>query len=211
MELEHYQIPESYKSTIEKFGDDPDGAIASLKNRVEKRNAGAIGYFFLTWLYLKNNDIDNAIEAAWQARVRAPGSHFINRLHYYIEHPDRFEAWKPQQNRPYFNRILQKTTVSHPIQDIDTLITKLSSVENTRIRLASTDKKNEPDLSMDSANVDDIVTETLAVIHEKQDNFDAAINAYQRLINMNPDREDHFIKQINRLKNNSKSGEGKSG
>ncbi|TVQ03532.1 MAG: hypothetical protein EA359_09205 [Balneolaceae bacterium] len=209
MELEHYQIPDSYKSTIEKFGTDPEAAITSLKNRIEKRNAGAIGYFFLAWLYLKNNDIDNAIEAAWQARVRAPGSIFINRLHYFIEHPSRFEAWQPQYHRPVFNRDLPETILSHPIQDLDTLITKLSSVESTRIRI-DRERKNEDDLSEESANVDDIVTETLAVIHEKQENFDAAITAYQRLIDINPDRKDFFKKQIKRLIKNSQSTSGEN-
>ncbi len=205
MELKHYQIPDSYKTIIDKFENDPEAAITSLKSRVEKRNAGAIGYFFLAWLYLKNNDTENAIEAAWNARVRAPGSRYINSLHFFIEHPNRFDAWLPQYQRPVFNREIQKILISHPIQDLDTLISKLSSVDSVKIRPGTKDKV-ERDLSAESADVDDIVTETLAVIHEKQENFEAAIHAYQRLIETNPDRKDYFMKQINRLNNNTKKG-----
>jgi tetratricopeptide (TPR) repeat protein len=208
MELEHYQIPDSYKSTIEKFGTDPEAAITSLQNRIEKRNAGAIGYFFLAWLYIKKNDIDNAIEAAWQARVRAPGSEFIHRLHYFIEHPSRFEAWQPQFQTSVFSRDMPEATFTHPIQDLDTLITRLSSVETTKLRIES-DKTNDQDLSEKSSNVDDIVTETLAVIHEKQENYTAAITTYQRLIHINPEREEYFKKQIDRLKKNITFKNGK--
>lgn len=200
MELEHYQIPDSYKSIIEKFSSDPETAISTLKTRIEKRNAGAIGYFFLAWLHLKNNQTEEAAEAAWQARVRAPGSRFINTLHYNIVHPKGISAWQPEPVRPLFSRQLQKASLPHPIPDLDSLINKLASAKATRINLPA-DGKDDVDLSIESTNVDDIVTETLAVIHEKQENIDAAIATYKRLIRLNPDRTEHFKNQINRLKN----------
>lgn len=206
MELESLQIPESYKSTIEKFETDPEGAIASLKTRVEKRSAGAIGYFFLAWLYLKNDDIENAIEAAWQARVRAPGSHLINRLHYFIEHPQKFDAWEPLENPAIFQESSRHANEPHPIQDLDSLIDKLSSAETIRMK-PPTPGTTEVDLSQHSGNVDDIVTETLAVIHEKQQNYDAAISTYKRLIASHPDKEEYYSQHLERLERKKENGE----
>ncbi len=200
MELESYQIPQSYQSYLETFETDPQHAISRLEARVEKRNAGAIGYFFLAWLYYKNNDQEKALEAAWQAKVRAPGSRFMERLHYFLAHPHAFDAWEPKKNRKEFRRDIRHFEPSHTIHDLDSLITKLSSLESKRIKLDNADdESNQDDLSEKSSDVDDIVTETLAVIHEKQNNLESAISTYRRLIQINPSKEEHFQKQIDRL------------
>ena len=198
MELEKYQIPKSYQSYLETFESDPEAAISRLKSRVEKRNAGAVGYFFLAWLYLKNGDKENALEASMNAKVMAPGSQLMSRLHYYIYHPRAFEAWKPKKNRKSFRRDHHSFSQAHPIQDLDSLITKLSSVETKRIKF-DPDSEDDRDLSKKSSDVDDIVTETLAVIHEKQKNYAAAIATYQRLKRVNASKEDYFDQQIERL------------
>lgn len=198
MELESYQIPKSYQSYLETFESDPESAISRLKNRIEKRNAGAVGYFFLAWLYLKNGDKENAIEASMNAKVMAPGSQLMSRLHYFISHPRAFEAWAPKKKRKSFARGHQSFDHSHPIQDLDSLITKLSSVEKKRIKF-DPDSEDDRDLSKKSSDVDDIVTETLAVIHEKQKNYPAAISTYQRLKEINPSKSEHFEEQIERL------------
>lgn len=200
MELETYQIPESYQSYLETFQTDPEHAIQRLKTRIEKRNPGAIGYFFLAWLYFKNNDRENALEAAWHAKVRAPGSRFMERLHYYITHPHAFDAWEPKKTRREFRREVHHYDQSHHIENLDSLITKLSSVESSRFKPDLSDHEQK-DLSKKSSDVDDIVTETLAIIHEKQENLELAINTYQRLIKANPLKEDHYQSQIERLRN----------
>ena len=206
MDLESYQIPESYKSYIEKFETDPEDAIKRLKNHVEKRSAGAIGYFFLAWLYLKNDDRDRAIDAAWKAKVRAPGSRFIERLHYFISHPKSFEAWEPEKKRIELKRKIHEFDRPHPISDLDSLITRLSSIETRRMRPILSDESEQPDLSKKSEDVDDIVTETLAVIHEKQKNFPAAISTYKSLKKKNSSRKEHYEKQISRLEQLMKDG-----
>jgi tetratricopeptide (TPR) repeat protein len=200
MELESYQIPESYKSYLEKFETDPEDALSRLQNRVVKRSAGAIGYFFLAWLHLKNGERERAIKAAWRAKARAPGSRFMERLHYFISHPHAFEAWEPEKKRPDFKRKIHEFDRAHPITDLDALITRLSSIEPGRIRpMPPADEAELPDLSRESSNVDDIVTETLAVILEKQKNYSASISVYQRLKKQNPSKEKHFSRQIERL------------
>lgn len=198
MELETYQIPKSYQSYLETFESDPDAAITRLKNRVEKRNAGAVGYFFLAWMYMKTGDKESALEASMKAKVMAPGSQLMSRLHYYISHPRAFEAWEPQKDRKSFKRGHHFYNQAHPIQDIDSLITKLSSVETKRIKF-DPDTQDKRDLSEKSSDVDDIVTETLAVIHEKQKNYPAAINSYRRLKKINTSKSDYFDEQIERI------------
>lgn len=199
MELESYQIPKSYQSYLETFQSDPESALMRLKKRVEKRNAGAVGYFFLAWLYMKNGDKESAIEASLSAKVMAPGSQLMSRLHYFISHPRAFEAWQPKKNRNQLKRDSSLFDRSHPIQDLDSLITKLSSIESKRIKLDPNAKEDDRDLSEKSSQVDDIVTETLAVIHEKQKNYPAAIETYQRLKNINPSKSDYFDEHIARL------------
>lgn len=198
MELETYQIPKSYQSYLETFESDPDAAILRLKNRVEKRSAGAVGYFFLAWMYMKTGDKENALEASMKAKVMAPGSQLMSRLHYYISHPKAFDAWEPRKNRKSFKRDYHSYSQAHPIQDIDSLISKLSSVETKRIKF-DPDAQDERDLSQRSSDVDDIVTETLAVIHEKQKNYPAAIDTYKRLKKANPSKAEYFNDQISRL------------
>lgn len=200
MDLQPNQIPKSYQSYLETFEDDPDAAIDRLKNRVEKRNAGAVGYFFLAWLYLKNGDKENALEASIQAKIMAPGSRLMSRLHYYISHPQSFKAWEPSKHRKPFQRDHHSYDHSHPIHDLDGLIAKLSSVESRRIRPDMETEEDKRDLSEKSSDVDDIVTETLAVIHEKQKNYPAAISTYERLKVVNESKSDYFDEQISRLK-----------
>lgn len=210
MELESYQIPKSYQSYLETFESDPEAAISRLKNRIEKRNAGAVGYFFLAWLYLKNGDKENALEASMNAKVMAPGSQLMSRLHYFISHPRAFEAWEPKSNRKSFSRAHSSFDHAHPIQDLDSLITKLSSVETKRIKF-DPDSEDDRDLSQKSSDVDDIVTETLAVIHEKQKNYPAAISTYQRLKEINPSKSDHFEEQIERLQHKLEEKKNRDG
>lgn len=201
MDLEKYQIPKSYQSYLETFETDPETAIERLKNRVEKRNAGAIGYFFLAWMYMKMDDRENALEASIKAKVMAPGSQLMSRLHYFVSHPQAFKAWKPKKNKKTFKRESYSYDQVHPIQDLDSLIAKLSSLESKRIKPKLDDDDEQKDLSEKSSDVDDIVTETLAHIHEKQKNYPAAIATYERLKNVNEAKSDHYDQQISRLQN----------
>lgn len=199
MDLESYQIPKSYQSYLEQFETDPEKAIERLEKRVEKRQSGAIGYFFLSWLYIKNGNREKASEAALKAKVLAPGSRFMGRLPYFVQHPHSFNAWQPlitkSENRKEIHFIKQ----GYPIQDLDKLITKLSSIERKKFNQEDMENKQD-DLSQKSIAVEDIVTETLAVIHEKQNNYPAAIKTFKRLSEENPEKKEYFDEQIERLK-----------
>ncbi len=197
--LEH--TPASFQIYLDQFESDPERTIEKLEQHVAKRNTGAVGYFFLAWLCHKNGNKTKAIEHAWTAKVYSPGSPLMERLHYFLSHPDSFDAWKPDQKTKRYKKDHNNGDRSHPISDLDSLINKLSAVESKRIKLSEEDLKGDvdKDLSKHSIEVDDIVTETLAAIHEKQKNFKAAIETYKKLRKSNPAKREYFDEQIFRI------------
>lgn len=199
MEFESYPVPKSLQGYIRQFDSDAETALIRLRAHVEKRNTGAVGYFFLAWLHHKNGDSEKAKQAALNAKIHAPGSAVMQHLHYYLTHPHSFNAWKPQQEQDTFKREYHSNDLAHPIQDLDSLIAKLSSVENKRIKPDLSSEEELPDLGELSTAVDDIVTETLAVIHEKQKNYALAIETYKKLRKTNSSRKEHYDEQIFRL------------
>lgn len=206
MNLSDEQIPKSLQGYVEQFETDPDTAIERLENHIQKRNIGAVGYFFLSWLYHRNGQKKEAVQSAMNAKIFAPGSLLMERLHYVMAHPHHFNAWKPEQKRKPFKRN-QIQDRGHPIQDLDSLIAKLSSAEKKRIKPDLSDE-DQPDLSATSNQVDDIVTETLAVIHEKQGNFKGAIETFKKLRRSNSSKKEYYDEQIFRLQ--QKIAESKS-
>lgn len=204
MKLPTGDVPESYRIYFEQFEDDPHGTIKKLENHVSRRNSGAVGYYLLAILSRKAGNKSAAIKFALSAKILAPGSKFFNRLPYYIQHPDLFEAWVPEKNLTSSLTTDRKTDSSHPIEDLDQLISKLSRIETKRIKISEEPSENR-DLSENSANVDDIVTETLALIHEKQGNHQAAINVYKQLRLANSSQRKRYDEEILRLQNLSES------
>ncbi|MDZ7680549.1 MAG: hypothetical protein U5J63_02280 [Fodinibius sp.] len=195
-----FKIPKSLASYAAHFEDDPIKATTRLKKQLKKRGPDAVGHFLLAWFYhLKGMD-EQAVDEALKARIFAPGSPFFQKLHYYLSHPKAFEAWTPD----HVPRSQDSTSVSKtrgPVLDLDNLIQKLSDVESKRIKpeqqAPPDDKPSEQHTSSDE--VDDIVSETLAKIHEQQGKFDAAIEAYLKLKKLNKEKTDHYDEQIDRL------------
>ena len=203
MELPAGPVPESYQIYLDQFDSDPEGTITKLENHVSKRNSGAVGYYILAVLSRDAGRAADAVRYALSAKIMAPGSEFFRRLPYFIQHPDYFNAWVPDRPAKTHTRKKQQETQStHPIRDLDQLISKLSEAETKRIRVPKEDvdaEKSTEDLSQRSADVDDIVTETLALIHEKQGNYTAAINVFKRLRLANSSEREHYDEQILRL------------
>lgn len=199
MHFESYQIPVSFQSYTDQFENDPELAISRLRSRIEKRNPGAVGYLLLAWLCFRNNNQQNALEAALSARILAPGSPFLQRLPYFIQHPKAFTAWQPEAATGERKQNETFPDESHPIKDLDQLITRLSSIGSTRLD-SKTPATDLQDLSDQSSSVDDIVTETLAVIHEKQNNYPEAIRTYEKLQQRIPEKRDTYKGEIERLK-----------
>lgn len=208
-----FDIPKSLASYAEHFEDDPVQAIKRLRKQLKKRGPDAVGHFLLAWFYhLKGMD-DQAVEEALKARIFAPGSPFFQKLHYYLSHPKAFEAWTPDTTLPASRKIPEPSAAPGPVLNLDSLIQKLSAVESHRIQPNRDQEKevaSQNEISAD--NVDDIVSETLAEIHEKQGKTNAAIRTYERLKKLNKHKQEHYNNQIVRLRRlQEESDDQKSG
>jgi len=197
-----FEIPKSLSSYIRQFDNDPMNATIRLKKQLKKRGPDAIGHFLLAWFYhLKGLD-EQAVEEALKAKTLAPGSPFFEKLHYYLSHPRTFDAWQPAEQIIKKSRLpVHHTTGSPVLEDLDNLIQKLSEVETVRITVKSdSDTDNRPEKKWsDDSDTDDIVSETLAKIHENQGKTEAAINTYERLKKLNREKKDYYKEQISRL------------
>lgn len=202
MELPAGPVPESYQIYLDQFESDPEGTLTKLENHVSKRNSGAVGYYILAVLSREAGRTSDAIRYALSAKIMAPGSEFFRRLPYYFQHPDYFDAWVPETAPRSNVKKKYNPQSTHPIRDLDQLISKLSDAETKRIKVpdAITDSdKSIEDLGQRSADVDDIVSETLALIHEKQGNYQAAIKVFKQLRQSNSSNREHYDEQILRL------------
>lgn len=200
-----FTIPESLASYLVQFESAPEKTIRRLKKQLKKRGPDAVAYFLLGWFYHRQGANEKAIDCALKAKTFAPGSPFLDKVHYYFTHPQLFGAWQTTsaRNPRLFNQALP--TDADPITNLNTLIEKLSAVESKRqIRqkeqdTSSTQSKNRTE-NFDNADVDDIVSETLAKIHEQQGKIQEAITTYQKLRNRRSEKKSYYSEQIDRLK-----------
>ena len=194
-----FNIPKSLSSYVEKFDDDPKGVTKKLHRHVKKRDPDAVGHFLLAWFYHLQDENHAAIKEALVAKTYAPGSPLMEHLHYFLVHPELFEASVP--NTEYSSqRKLQQASRTSPILDLDRLIELLEAVESQRIQISLDEDADETDLSEESTEVEDIISETLAKIHVTQGNKKEAIKMYERLITINEDKAEVYNSEISKLK-----------
>lgn len=197
-----FNIPKSLSSYVEKFDDDPEKVTLKLKKHLKKRGPDAVGHFLLSWFYHVQNKKNEAVKQALKAKTYAPGSPLMEHLHYFLVHPEKFEAAIPAHSYTSSSLKLQQASRTSPILDLDRLIEMLEAVESHRIQIPDKDESfDESDLSKEAEQVDDVVSETLAKIHTKQGRKKEAIQMYERLIDKNSEKADHYKNQISKLKN----------
>ena len=194
-----FNIPQSLQSYVKVFEKDPKKGIEKLKRQVHKRDPDAVGHFLLAWFYHVQDNPGLAIREALKAKTYAPGSPLMEHLHYFLLHPESFDAAVPSSNYSSQKKLLQGKR-SSPILDLDKLIEMLEAVESQRIQIPTGDDYNDADLSEDAAEVDDIVSETLAKIHVTQGNKKEAIKMYERLIVNNGEKADEYKSTISKLR-----------
>ncbi len=200
-----FNIPKSLSSYVEKFEENPSKVIDKLKRHLKKRGPDAVGHFLLSWFYHVQNENQKAIKEALKAKTYAPGSPLMEHLHYFLVHPEKFEAAIPEHSYTSSKLKLQHGSRTSPLLDLDKLIEMLEAVESQRIRIPSEDEPfDDSDLSKQAEEVDDVISETLAKIHTNQGRNKEAIKMYERLIQKKPEREDTYRQQIEKLKKNGK-------
>lgn len=199
-----FDIPKSLASYVEQYDDDPVKVTTKLKRQLDKRGPDAVGYFLLAWFYHLKGVDDQAVHYALKAKTYAPGSPLMENLHYYLSHPNSFEAWKPQMSTSVAQPApkYRSEDAHEPVLNLDSLIERLSEVESGR-RIEDSGSKKSSIFSLDLSelehDVDDIASETLANIHETQGKTEAAIRTYKRLKKLNKEKEEFYKQQISRL------------
>lgn len=196
-----FNIPKSLSSFVEKFDEDPEKITQKLKKHLNKRGPDAVGHFLLSWFYHLQNKSKEAVHEALKAKTYAPGSPLMEHLHYFLVHPEKFEAAIPAHSYTSSKMKLQQGSRTSPILDLDRLIDMLEQVESKRIQIPADDEPfDDSDLSKEAEQVDDLISETLAKIHTKQGRKKEAVKMYERLIDKNGEKADHYKKQIEKLK-----------
>lgn len=192
-----FSLPKSLQSYIELFPEQREKTIEKLDAHLKKRGYDAVGYFLMSWFYLQLENRAKALEYALMAKTFAPGSPFLEYLHYYMAHPQAFEAAVPHTLHRDGKKIKRTASVANFLIDLEGLISKLSQVEGQKITIKpSSELEEDVDLSITSINIDDLATETLAAIHIKQGNKENAVAIYRRLIEKHPDKKAYFEQKI---------------
>lgn len=195
-----FNIPKSLFSYVEKFEEDPEKIIKKLQKHVKRRDPDAVGHFLLAWFHHLQDQNKEAVKEALIAKTYAPGSPLMEHLHYFLVHPELFEASIPSAQYSSEKK-LQHASRTSPILDLDRLIEMLEAVESQRFQISLDGETDETDLSEKSTEVEDIISETLAKIHVTQGNKKEAIKMYERLITINEDKADIYSSEISKLKN----------
>ncbi len=199
-----FEIPQSLGSYLTQFDNDPEKGIANLEALLKKRGLDAVGFFLLSWLYHNNHQKEKAIHYALKAKCCAPGSPFFEHLHYFMVHPDHFQAWKPFSSESpdaESAETAEEATPGSPAEkslNLDRLIEQLSLVEKKKIAI-SIDEKDDRNLGEKSEKVGDIASETLATIYEKQKKYGDALRTLNKLCQTRPKNADFYQSEIKRI------------
>lgn len=194
-------VPPSLASHVELFEADPDKAVTRIKQHLRRRGNDPVGYMMLAFMYQQKGEQQNALINALKARIFAPGSLFMQKLPYFLCHPDRFQAWITRVKET----VKFKESGQHDfLKDIDNLIDILSDSEPRRIKLSDADKPVEDQVEATNKMAQRVATETLASIYERHGNTRKAIDTYKRVAERDPARSKFCEQQIDRL---SRSGD----
>lgn len=205
-----FEIPPSLNSYLEQYASAPQKTTRRLETQLKKRGDDAVGHFLLAWFYYNQQMQEKAVHAALKAKIFAPGSPLFEKLHYFLSHPHLFDAWCTHGSSTEQKHLQYGMATPGPALDLDMLIQKLSEVKSTRIRYNPDDTPDENSSKMHdrSDDADNIVSETLARIHEQQGKFDAAIAAYTRLKMIKKERSSFYDERIAELRQKKEKNSG---
>ncbi|MEQ9280647.1 MAG: hypothetical protein RLN83_14220 [Balneola sp.] len=194
-----FNIPQSLRSFNERYAKNPKTGITKLSRHLKKRGPDAVGHFLLAWFYHLDDQNSLAIKEALKAKTYAPGSPLMEHLHYFLVHPEKFEAAVPVKSYTSSKKLNQSNRKS-PILDLDSLIAMLEAVESKRIQIpAEGEPFDDTDLAEQAEAVDDIISETLAKIHVVQGKKQQAIEMYNQLKEIHPDKAEHYQAEIEKI------------
>jgi len=192
-------LPTSLVSYNELYQQDSEEAIKRLEAQAKKRGNDPLCYMLLAWFYLHTGNREMAYDQARKARCFAPGSPFLEYVVYMLEHPDGFDVKVPEHP---FEGELPGFFMDRALS-LDELIERLSDSDSTRFSMSES-RSPSTTVEFDAQDADDrfFATETLAKIYESQGETGKAIAVYERLLETDPDKSDHFAQHIERLRSN---------
>lgn len=193
-----FDLPESLARYLETFPEQPERTIERLTAHLKRRGLDAVGYFLLSWFHYQSGDQEKAIQEALKAKCFAPGSPFFEYVHYFMVHPQAFDAWIPKD----VHRDARKYRSSSPnfLLDLEQLIQRLSKIDGHKITLSPSKVVDSGvDLSDLSTQVDDLASETLADIHIQQGNIDQARTMLKKLQTQQPAKWAYFEAKLKDL------------
>ncbi len=194
-----FSLPESLSSYLEQFPDQPDRVIERLRSFLRKRGQDAVGHMLLAWLYYRNDQKDQALKTALMAKRFAPGSPLLEHFHFFLLHPDHFNADIP--DKPDIKSGTSSKGQSEISADLETLINRLSETKGSTIEEPDESPLDDSeDLSKKNSQIQDIATQTLASIYERQGKLKEAITIYEQLKESRPERAAEFDAEIQSLK-----------
>lgn len=197
MKIVPFEIPESLKSYLVTFESDPEKGISTLEKYITKRRHDPVGFMLLALLLKHQGKTIEAKSAAVQAKSLAPGSTLLDNLHYFLSHPDGFNAWVPDESNRIASVHGSRSSRTDISMDLDVLISRLTRANSKRIKIAS--RSGDNDNTEDTSVVDTLATPTLAHIYEQQGKYAEAVKVYQKLKLIRPEKADVFQKEIDRL------------
>ncbi|MFU8858877.1 MAG: hypothetical protein ACNA8K_00500 [Cyclonatronaceae bacterium] len=189
-------LPPSLASHAEMYGKDPGKALERLHQHLRRRGNDPVGYMLLAFMYNQSGDQKQALESAIKARIFAPGSLFLQKLPYFLTHPDRFEAWISENRKTAGTRIPDQNEF---LKDIDNLIETLSEATPKTIRLDHDHIPADDHIEATNRMANKIATETLASIYEMQGKTEKAVETYRMIALRDPSRSRFCEEQIARL------------
>ncbi|MDI6402841.1 tetratricopeptide repeat protein, partial [Balneolaceae bacterium ANBcel3] len=114
----------------------------------------------------------------------------------------RFDAWKPFRNDLSKKDPVTPVSKKHYNLDLDLLIEQLSKAEKKKIELSEEEalKEDKGNNEAPSQSIEDIASETLAAIYEKQKRYEEALDMYGKLLKAKPENTERYQQKISDLK-----------
>lgn len=196
------KLPPSLHSYVEAFEKDPEKAMGRLENQIKRRGQDPLGTMLLAWFNLKYGNSEQALVLAHKVRCQVSGSPLLSVLPYALFDPAFPDV---KTGNLYQNSEVPEQSFlslgSYAVGNLDTLIDQLSTQQSIQVEPGHSLDEHS-DLSARSAEVEEIVTETLARITEAQGNLEEAAKMYRRLAVLYPEKAKSYKKQAKSLEKN---------